>query len=196
LRSKEGDVVRQIRRVLVVDDEQAVLDAARRSMPDCEVLVESDARVVEDRVWRDRPDLVVLDQWLNHDVHGHEVANAIKRRDPAQLVVLFSSGLDVAGMKYLLTRCAADDVFVKNITFDELLARIVGDAGPPEPDWKAVPTLDDLRGDLARRALARFSGNRSETARFLGHDRSTLKRWLGERGKTARTSSGDRNGTS
>jgi DNA-binding NtrC family response regulator len=173
-------VTQSTHRVLVVDDEPAVLEAARRSTFACEVLVESDARVVEDRVRRERPKLVVLDQWLGHEVRGHELANAIKRRDPAQLVVLWSAGLDVASMKFLLKRCLADDVFVKNMTFDELFAFVLGEQVPPEPDWNAVPSLEAVRRDLAIRALVRFGGNRSETARFLGKDRKTLVRWLAE----------------
>jgi DNA-binding NtrC family response regulator len=171
-------VNREIHRVLVVDDEQAVLDAAMRSMPARDVLVERDARVAEDRVRRDRPDLVVLDQWLNHGLHGHELANSIKRHDPDQLVVLWSAGLDVPHMKWLLKRCLADNVFVKDITFDELLAKVVlGDEGLVEPEWNAIPTMKDLRRNLAKRALAHAGGNRSQAARNIGMSRKSLARW-------------------
>lgn len=170
---------REVHRVLVVDDEQAVLDLAQRALRGREVLIESDARRVEERVTRECPDLVILDQWLNDGIRGHELANALKQRHPNQLIALWSAGLDALGMKYLLKNCSADHIDVKSGGFEQLIACVTGEATVKAPDWNAVPLLDDVRRNLVLRALAQCGGNRTEAARLLGVDRSTVIRWLG-----------------
>ena len=168
-----------VHRVMVVDDDVSFLAVALRSMPGRDVLVESDARRVEARVCNERPDLVIIDQWLNDDILGHELANTLKQRYPSMLVALWSSGLDVIGMKYLTKYSHADYVDIKTSNFDQLIACVSGTAVPEEPDWNAIPTIEDMRKELAVRTLARSRGNKSQAARLLRKDRTTFMRWLG-----------------
>ncbi|NVB84734.1 MAG: response regulator [Kofleriaceae bacterium] len=172
--------MRSIARVLVVDDELELLRAARHQLTSCEVLVEDDPTRVQRRVERHEPDVVILDQWLLGDVKGHEIANSLKQQQPDILVVLWSAGLDVHALRYLQKRCQADLILPKT-SFSQLIEELLGLAAPLEPDWNAVLTLGDARRECARVAVTRSCGNKSEAARRLGVNRTTLIRLLRDR---------------
>jgi len=147
-------VTRSIERVLVVDDEWEVLEAARAHLVDFEVLVERDPRRVQGRVDRDHPDTVILDQWLLDDVKGHELANELKELQPDLLVILWSGALDVHALRFLQKRCRADLIAPKT-SFKEVLDELLGAADICEPDWNAVSTLNEARRQCARASQSR-----------------------------------------
>jgi DNA-binding NtrC family response regulator len=163
---------------MVVDDDEEFLRIAREAMPKRTVLIECDARRVLERVEKERPDLVIVDQWLNGNIYGHELTDALKSRDPDLLVAVWSSGFDVVAMQYLAKYTRADHVDIKTYDFERLIDRVTGKAAPPEPNWRALPCVDEMRSELAERTLARCAGNKSAAARRLGVDRTTFMRWL------------------
>ena len=92
----------EIRRILVVDDDAAfardgsALDAWARSLNRSRRTVRRSSRAAgEAESSSHRP---VVERRHTRP----RLANALKQRDPSQLVALWSSGLDVTGMKYLI----------------------------------------------------------------------------------------------
>jgi DNA-binding NtrC family response regulator len=172
--------MREIRRVLVVDDSEAMLAAAVGQMPDYAVVTESDPGAVLSRVRRVRPDLVILDQWLGSDeLTGHKLADEIKLNHPEIVVALWSASFEAVAIRYLQKRCLADKVMPK-MTFAQMIGEILGQLDPPEPDWSAILTFGDARRRCAENAVTRCGGNKSEAARRLGVNRTTLVRALSE----------------
>jgi ActR/RegA family two-component response regulator len=133
------------------------------------------------RVRDDKPDLVILDQWLEDEVLGHEVANALKETNPDQFVVLWSGGLNVDALLFLYRHCRADYIDRKCNNYELVIARATRTTAVKEPDWSAVESIEDIRREMALRMLARCGGNKSEAARRLNKDRTTFIRWLRER---------------
>lgn len=66
----------------------------------------------------------------------------------------------------------------KNLTFEDVPDHIKNTQKTSENLWFALPAepinLEDLEAEIIRKALARFSGNQSHAARYLGITRSAL----------------------
>ena len=175
---------RALQRVMVVDDDLELLEAARTQLGGSfDVLTEPDGRKVLPRVRAEKPSLVILDQWLEHGVMGHELANAIKAEDPQVLVVLWSAGLRANELLFFRRHCRADHIDRKNVPFTALIRRTTGELDLDEPDWNASVSVAELQCELALYMVARCGGNKTKAARRLNVDRSTLVRWLAGDGK-------------
>jgi two-component system KDP operon response regulator KdpE len=109
-------------RILVVDDEPAILRAVRANLGRHGFRVETAATAQEalERV-RTPPDLILLDLGLP-DGDGFEVIRSVRERSGTPIIVLSARGAE--GDKVRALDLGADDYLTKPFGFDELYARI------------------------------------------------------------------------
>src|SRR5438093_594811 len=147
-------------RVLVVDDEPAILRAVaanlrRHGMDVQDAGSGEDALDLYERV---HPDLVILDLGLP-GIDGLEVIRRIRERAPTPIIVL--SARDAEREKISALDLGADDYVTKPFGADELLARIrvaLRHLARPPRGANSVFRTGDLRVDLERREVT--SGGR------------------------------------
>ncbi|MBX7111934.1 MAG: response regulator transcription factor [Dehalococcoidia bacterium] len=110
-------------RILVVDDDPAILRAVRRSLEahDYDVRTLEAASEVERTVGGFRPDVILLDLVLP-DGDGIALCRALRPRTPASILVLSAVGDEAKKVEALDE--GADDYVTKPFGMDELLARI------------------------------------------------------------------------
>ena len=140
-------------RVLVVDDEPAILRTLRTNLRGHGFDVET-AENVRDAIAeydRARPDVVLLDLGLPDD-DGLAFIRNIRGRAPTPILVVSARDLDRD--KVTALDLGADDYLTKPFSVDELLARIrvaLRHVARPEAGTDAVFAAGDLRVDLGRR---------------------------------------------
>ncbi len=110
-------------RVLVVDDEPAIVRAVRTNLRrhDFEVDTASSGREALDRYDRFHPDVVLLDLGLP-EMDGFAVIRALRERDGTPIIVLSVRGAERD--KVTALDLGADDYLTKPFGVEELLARI------------------------------------------------------------------------
>jgi two-component system KDP operon response regulator KdpE len=146
-------------RVLVVDDEPAILRALRAGLVarGHEVLLATTGQGAIDAAALEAPDVVVLDLGLA-DIDGVDVCRRIREWSTVPIVVLSAEGSDAR--KVLALDEGADDYVTKPFSMAELLARVrvalrhrapVGGASPVDD---AVLDVGDVRLDLARHEVS------------------------------------------
>lgn len=110
-------------RILVVDDDRAILRAVRRSLEthDYQVRTLDSAAAVEATVSSFRPDVILLDLVLP-DGDGISICRNIRSRTGASILVLSAIGDEARKVQAL--DAGADDYVTKPFGMDELLARI------------------------------------------------------------------------
>ncbi len=130
-------------RILVVDDDPAILRAVRRSLQahDYEVRALDAGGQVASTVAVFRPDIILLDLVLP-DLDGIEVCRAIRGETEAAIIVLSAIGDETKKVQALDE--GADDYVTKPFGMDELLARIRvalrrQGSNPTEPVIEAGP---------------------------------------------------------
>ena len=111
-------------RVLVVDDDPAILRSMKRGLEGAGFEVEGlgEARDVLDRVTTWRPDVLLLDLVLP-DGDGVEVCRAVRAADPRTPIIVLSAVGDDA-RKVDALNAGADDYVTKPFSMPELQARI------------------------------------------------------------------------
>jgi len=144
-----------VARILVVDDEPAILRALRAGLSarGYDVLTCSTGQGAIDITAVEAPDAVVLDLGLP-DLDGIEVCRRIRGWSSVPIVVLSAEGSD--GRKVEALDEGADDYVTKPFSMAELLARVrvalrhseAHRGGSPVDD--AVLEVGDVRLDLAR----------------------------------------------
>jgi two-component system KDP operon response regulator KdpE len=140
-------------RVLVVDDEPAILRTLRTNLRGHGFDVET-AENVRDALAeyeRARPDIVLLDLGLPDD-DGLTLIRGIRERAPTPIIVV--SARDAEQDKVSALDLGADDYLTKPFSVDELLARIrvaLRHVARPATGADAVFTAGQLRVDLGRR---------------------------------------------
>jgi two-component system KDP operon response regulator KdpE len=142
-------------RILVVDDEPAILRMVRTNLQRHEFRVEAAETGREALAAYDRfhPDLVLLDLGLP-DLDGAEVIRAIRERSSTPIVVL--SAREGEREKVAALDLGADDYLTKPFGVDELLARIrvaLRHAARPARGAEAVFRTGDLAIDLEHRRV-------------------------------------------
>jgi two-component system response regulator RegA len=172
---------RAIRHVLVVDDDDGLLAAWKRSIArERTVATAKEANaalsLVQERVEESNPfDLAIIDLRLGES-SGIDLIKEIKTRSPDTSIVLCSGYLSVASTVSGV-HAGADLVVFKPITFREIMNRIDAhdENAPVEVD---TPTLARAEWEHIMRVLADCEGNVSMAARRLGIYRSSLQRRL------------------
>jgi two-component system, OmpR family, KDP operon response regulator KdpE len=146
------------RRVLVAEDEPALLDLVSRNLRvrGFEVF-EATNGLDALAVWeRERPDLLILDVMMPR-LDGLEVCRRVRERATVPIIVL--TALDAEGDRVAALDLGADDYLSKPFAVEELLARVRAvlrrsgwTAQPPGPD---VLRYGPLEIDLAAHGISR-----------------------------------------
>jgi len=158
--------------VLVVDGDERILGAWKRTARERHVVTASDATTARQLANTERPDLAIVELRLG-DQSGIDLVRELKRDLPDLIVVLCSGYLSVAAAAAAV-RAGADIVAFKPITFREILQRI--DDHAQEPVLEDRPSLARAEWEHIMRVLADCNGNVSMAARRLGIDRTSLER--------------------
>ncbi|HLH25608.1 MAG TPA: response regulator transcription factor [Chloroflexota bacterium] len=142
-------------RVLVVDDEPAIVRAVRTNLlrHEFEVDTASTGREALDHYDRFHPDVVLLDLGLP-DMEGFAVIRALRERAGTPIVVLSVRGAERD--KVLALDQGADDYLTKPFGVEELLARIrvaLRHAVGPSREAGAIFRSGTLAVDLERRRV-------------------------------------------
>ena len=144
------------RRVLVVDDEPAILRALTSALTARGYRVSQavDGQSAIDSVAVDPPDVVVLDLRLP-DIDGVEVCRRVRTWSDVPIIVLSANGVDERKVEALDE--GANDYVTKPYSTPELLARIRAalrsSAAANSTLENSVLVVGDLRIDLARRTV-------------------------------------------
>jgi two-component system KDP operon response regulator KdpE len=143
-------------RILVVDDEPAILRAVRTNLArhDFQVQTAATGREALERYAYGHPDLLLLDLGLP-DIDGLEVIRQIRERASTPIIVL--SVRDAERDKVRALDLGADDYLTKPFGVDELLARVrvaLRHAAGPASGSAAVFRTGDLEVDLERRRVS------------------------------------------
>jgi two-component system KDP operon response regulator KdpE len=170
-----------VTRILVVDDEPAILRALGTALRARGYEVEGVATGWDalDAAASRPPDVVVLDLGLP-DIDGIEVCRRLRAWSTVPIVVLSAAGAD--DRKVAALDEGADDYVTKPFSMPELLARIRvalrHRAAGPAPVDESVLTVGDLRIDVARREVT-VAGRRVELTPKEFDFLALLARWPG-----------------
>lgn len=142
-------------RILVVDDEPAILRAVRTLLErnGFQVEVAENGQEALDSYARHAPDLLLLDLGLP-DLNGLEVIRSVRQRAGTPIVVLSVRGSERD--KVAALDLGADDYLTKPFGVDELLARLrvaLRHAAHPTRGAEAVFRTGDLEVDVERRRV-------------------------------------------
>jgi len=145
-------------RILVVDDDRAVRESLRRSLAFNGYTVELAEDGVEalERIARDRPDAVVLDQMMPR-LDGLGVCRQL-RSSGDDVPVLMLTALDSIPERVAGLDAGADDYLAKPFALEELLARmraLLRRTGPDDEADSAAVTFADLSLDPVTREVSR-----------------------------------------
>jgi two-component system KDP operon response regulator KdpE len=142
-------------RVVVVDDEPAILRAIRTNLGrhDFQVETASNANEALDALVRVHPDLILLDLGLP-DMDGLDVIRSIRQRLNTPIIVL--SAREAEHDKVAALDAGADDYLTKPFGVNELLARVrvaLRHAAGPTSGTEPVIKLGELEVNLEQRRL-------------------------------------------
>jgi two-component system, OmpR family, response regulator MprA len=169
-------------RVLVVDDDPAVLSGLRRALvlEDYDVTVAEDGETALAIAERDTPDLVVLDVMLP-GLDGITVCRRL--REQSSVPILMLTARDSVGDRVAGLDGGADDYLVKPFELDELLARARALLRRTQPDTSGVLQFADLHLAVDTREASRAGESLRLSPRefellalFLRHPRQVLSR--------------------
>src|SRR3569832_1087878 len=104
-----------MRRILVVDDNEEILDVIKLILEDYDydVITLSDGRLLFDKVHDSHPDLILLDVMLGM-VDGRDLSKAIKTApDTREIPVILISASHQVQERYTINGIAPDDFLAK-----------------------------------------------------------------------------------
>ncbi|HUJ63164.1 MAG TPA: response regulator [Kofleriaceae bacterium] len=162
---------------MVVDDDEHVLAAFRRSfVDDRTVLTANDAVVARHLAKRERPDLAVVDLRLGNNGSGLDLIRDLRADQPNIKLVLMSGWLSLA-TAMAAVHAGADMFLPKPTTLVEIIHHIESGT-TPIPDIDTTPSLARVEFEHISRVMADSNGNITEAARRLGLHRQSLQRKL------------------
>jgi two-component system KDP operon response regulator KdpE len=140
-------------RVLVVDDEQAILRFLRVALESQAYVVfeaASGQQALSDAVAH-KPDIIILDLGLP-DIDGVEVTRLLRQWTQIPIIILSVRGSE--GDKIAALDAGADDYLTKPFGVGELLARLrAALRRTSQPQGEPIFTSGDLKVDLTRRLV-------------------------------------------
>jgi two-component system, OmpR family, KDP operon response regulator KdpE len=144
-----------VTKVLVIDDEAAILHALRINLTarQYEVSTAADGATGLAAMARDRPDVLILDLGLP-DMDGTEVIKGVRGWTATPIIVLSAWGQE--SQKVAALDAGADDYVTKPFGMDELLARLraaVRRATPASAAAEPVVTTADFTIDLSAKRV-------------------------------------------
>jgi two-component system response regulator MprA len=170
------------KRILLVDDEPAVLSGLRRALTleDYEVALAENGETALEVAAARRIDLVVLDLMLP-GLSGFTVCRKLRATAPS-LPILMLTARDTVPDRVAGLDSGADDYLVKPFAIDELLARVRALLRRAQPHLEVL-TYSNLRIDLQAREAFRGDELLKLTPReydllqmFMRHPRQALSR--------------------
>jgi len=166
-------------RVLVVDDEQAILRFLRVALESQAYAVfeaASGQEALSDAVTH-KPDIIILDLGLP-DIDGVEVTRLLRQWTQIPIIILSVRGSE--GDKIAALDAGADDYLTKPFGVGELLARLrAALRRSAQPAGEPVFTYGDLKVDLTRR-LVTVAGRE---AQLTPHEYALLRILVAHAGK-------------
>src|SRR3990167_7183961 len=120
----------------------------------------------------ERPELAIVDLFLQPPEDGLELLKNLKAIDPSLFAILVSAHMSVAHA-VMGVRAGADDVFLKPFAAKQCLARVAG--GPALAETERL-TLQDIEWEHIARTLQDYDGNITQAAEALGVFRQSLQR--------------------
>jgi two-component system response regulator MprA len=169
-------------RILVIEDDEAILKLIRRSLAyeGYQVVTAIDGPSGLTAARDNPPDLVVLDLMLP-GLDGLEVCRRLRSGGPTPIIILTAK--DSINDRVLGLDMGADDYMVKPFNLDELLARIRALLRRSQPVHPQVLQFSDLTLDTGTRQATRNNRVISLTAKeyellelFMRHPRQVLTR--------------------
>jgi len=143
-------------RILVVDDEQAVLDLLAYNLRKAhyEVLTAEDGRQALDLAHQAEPDLILLDLMLP-EIDGLDVCRELRHTSKVPIIMITARGEEVDRVVGL--ELGADDYICKPFSVRELMARVKAVLRRTQPEGtETAPVLSGpagLRLDVERREV-------------------------------------------
>lgn len=142
-------------RVLVVDDEPAILRVLRTNLRahGFSVAAAETGSAALNSLEKSRPDLIILDLGLP-DIEGTEIIRSVRAESDTPIIVLSVRGAERDKVQAL--DLGADDYLTKPFGVDELLARIrvaLRHVAHPKTGAEALFRSGDLEVDLERRSV-------------------------------------------
>lgn len=169
-------------RVLVIEDDEAILKLIRRSLAyeGYQVVTATDGPSGLTVARDNPPDLVVLDLMLP-GLDGLEVCRRLRSGGPTPIIILTAK--DSINDRVMGLDMGADDYMVKPFNLDELLARVRALLRRSQPVHPQVLQFSDLALDTGTRQATRNNRVISLTAKeyellelFMRHPRQVLTR--------------------
>ena len=156
----------EIRRVLVVDDDELLLSGLARALSrQFHVLATSEPETARVLAWRWRPEVGIVDLCLGVQ-RGVDLLRELRREHPAMKLALMSAfaadGMSLPG---------ADVVIAKPVSATDIIERLE----TVDRDRRSLATIER---DHILDTLDSCGGNVSRAATLLGIRRSTLQRKL------------------
>ena len=170
-----GEIRRELRRVLIVEDDERLLAAYTRAFQatPLDVVTATNAAEARGRAQETNPDMCVIDYQLPGGESGLQLISGLRHRDPL-VTLVFVTGYGYMELGAEAARHGADHVLAKPVHVAEILSRVAGSL----VDDSATASDARARWEHIQRVLQDSGGNRSEAARRLGLSRGTLQRWL------------------
>lgn len=166
---------REVRTILVIDDDERLLAAYARGDNPFRVLTAPSADRALRIAQQHSPDLALVDMRLG-TASGIDLVRDLKQIYPHMIVVMCSAYMSVVAAVAAM-RAGADEILPKPVTLREVIRRVEENA-LLQADNGDTPTLARVEWEHIMRVLSDCDGNLSEAARRLGIYRSTLKRRL------------------
>jgi two-component system response regulator RegA len=165
-----------VRKVLVIDDHELYLknvarDFARKGV---EVFKASNHEQALRICKEERPDLAIVDLFLEPPEDGLELLKHLKAIEPNLFAILVSAHMSVAHA-VMGVRAGADDVFLKPFAATQCLARVASGPALPDVDIEEL-TLHEIEWEHIARTLQDYDGNITRAAESLGIFRQSLQR--------------------
>jgi two-component system response regulator RegA len=167
---------RSIKSVLIVDDDDKLLSAFKRTANDRTLVTTNDPATALALARSQPPDLAIVDLRIG-SASGIDLIRDLRADLPDACLVLCSGYLSVAGT-VAAVRAGADMVLFKPVVLSEILRRVEEEDFEDEPDLEQTPTLARAEWEHIMRVLDDCEGNVSRAARRLGIYRSSLQRRL------------------
>lgn len=166
---------REIRTVLVVDDDEKMLAAVHRKLRSNHVVLTATNSIKAQQLARDNRfdlDLALIDLRLSGE-SGVELVHKLKAQHPDLTMVCFSSFLSTAVVVDAM-KAGAADVVAKTEPLADVLRRLRGGAARSSLD--RVMSVEDVEWEHLQRVLLECGGSKQKAAEALGMFRSAFQR--------------------
>jgi len=170
-------------RILIIEDDQAIVRVLKRSLAyeGYHVEAEYDGEKGFQKYQQFRPDVIVLD-WMLPGIDGLEVCDRIRANDD-NTPILMLTAKDTTRDRVQGLDSGVDDYMVKPFEIDELNARVRALLRRTKPERSVILSFNDLELDTTTRLASRKGRSINLTAKeydllelFLRHPKQVLTR--------------------